>query len=253
MKPIKLAWFSGRNNCGDMLGPLLVSYITGQAPEYVVAGKDHAFDHYFTVGSLVKRSSRNTIIWGSGMLRPGPLRIKPKKVCAVRGPLTREYLLSHRVDCPKIYGDPALLMPRFFKPEVPIQYELGIVPHYVDKLDGRLRNLNSNTLIIDIQSSPAEVITSMLRCKNIASSSLHGMILADAYGIPSLWIKLSNKVAGAGFKFRDYLQSIGSFCPEYVTGEKIDTDSLIQHCQRRPIKLDLDLLLEVCPFRRRND
>ena len=253
MAPIKMAWFRGRNNCGDILGPLLARYITGQEPEYVVANENHVFDHYFTVGSMITRSKSNTIIWGSGVLKPGPLLIKPKKICAVRGPTSRQYLISHKVACPEVYGDPALLMPRFFKPKVAVQYELGIIPHYVDKLNGRLREVGKDTLVIDVQRHPEKVITDILKCKNIASSSLHGVILADAYGIPSLWLTLSDKVLGAQFKFDDYFQSIGSAYVEYVVGKKLDTADILEKCRRRPIKLDLDLLLESCPFRRRND
>ncbi len=53
------------------------------------------------------------------------------------------------------------------------------------------------------------MIDNILSCEIILSSSLHGLIVADAYNTPSSWIKFSNKVYGNGFKFRDYYASIG--------------------------------------------
>ena len=41
----------------------------------------------------------------------------------------------------------------------------------------------------------------------VSSSSLHGLILANAYGIPSKWIRRETSIVQ--FKFRDYRQSYG--------------------------------------------
>ncbi len=55
---------------------------------------------------------------------------------AVRGPLTRQFLMDMGIDCPKIYGDPALLLPKLFpefkKSENPTK-EYIIIPHHSDE------------------------------------------------------------------------------------------------------------------------
>ena len=79
---------------------------------------------------------------------------------------------------------------------------------------------------------------------------MHGLILADAYGIPSLWIwpeDASEK--GHRFKYHDYYRSIGYTVsdPHEVTLYTNPLE-LIKYCKLHNIILDLDRLLGVCPF-----
>ena len=55
---------------------------------------------------------------------------------------------------------------------------------------------------------PLEVIREIATCERIVSSSLHGLVTADAFGIPRRW-QLSERVRGAAFKFRDYAAALG--------------------------------------------
>ena len=138
---------------------------------------------------------------------------KPKKVLAVRGPLTRNYLLRHGIDCPPIYGDPALLLPLYYKPQKGKQFKLGIIPHYDDYRNPLLNKLKNDSSILFIKmegyDSWSEVIEQICSCENIASSSLHGSIIAEAYSIPNLWIEVSGKLLGGHFKFHDFFCSLG--------------------------------------------
>jgi pyruvyltransferase len=73
-----------------------------------------------------------------------------------------------------------------------------LVPHYTD-LGGE-----SDYHIISPRLCVEEFINDICRCEKIYSSSLHGIVCANAYGIPVERIKLGNKTIGGDFKFNDY-------------------------------------------------
>ena len=88
------------------------------------------------VGSILRNANRNTIVWGSGFIsETSRFRGAPKKIAAVRGPLTGQRLTDLGYENPQIYGDPALLMPRFYSPKVDKQHKIGLVAHYAEKND----------------------------------------------------------------------------------------------------------------------
>ena len=205
------------------------------------------------VGSVLQTCrDKNTMVWGTGFISDSSkIVIRPKRICAVRGPRTRALLLKQNISCPKIFGDPALLFPTIYRPEIAREYKLGIIPHYKDAsshiLD-KFRN-NEEIKIIDVNSDIYNFAKDVCKCKSIASSSLHGLIAADAYQIPSLWIKISNNIIGGDFKFYDYYDSIGeSMVLPYTLTSVKEYERIIDKCIKKEINLDLVALRESCPF-----
>ena len=89
----------------------------------------------------------------------------------------------------------------------------------------------------------------MLSCEKIASSSLHGIIVADAYNIPSLWVEFSDKVTGNGFKFLDYFLSVHRHdIKPLVINEHIPLEKIFEHFSDYKIQMDLEKLLDSAPF-----
>jgi pyruvyltransferase len=83
----------------------------------------------------------------------------------------------------------------------------------------------------------------------ILSSSLHGLICADAYGIPNAWIWLSEKLRGGDFKFRDYRLSIKAGEPMPIDISKKPTlEDALAAVEFHPLRIDLRKLLLACPF-----
>jgi len=250
-------WKCRRNNWGDGIAPYIAKKLSGKEIKSV-RGPEGGNDIRYTVTGSINQwlENDNTVIWGTGFITEvSQLKISPKEICAVRGPLTREKFLKAGFDCPEVYGDPALLMPKFYSPNIKKKYKYGIIPHYVD-VDNpwvmKYKNVEDVKIINITHGSETELnshrfIDEILECEIILSSSLHGLIAADAYGIPSHWIELSDNVIGKGFKFRDYFMSVNRpivepFRPGPNT--KISHFSLYDY----QINIDLEKLVESCPF-----
>lgn len=246
---LNVFWFSGIN-FGDGLNPYFISQISGMKVHLVSPDSD--VKHYIVIGSTVEMANRNSIIWGAGYIAENRIFTeKPLKVCAVRGPKTRELLLEQGVDCPEVYGDPALLLPKIYFPKVKKKYKLGVIPHYIDK-DKIPNNLmyNSEIKIIDIKRcNPLDLIKDIMSCEKIASSSLHGMIVSDAYAVPSIWIEFSDNVVGNGFKFHDYFLSVKREIEEPLKiSDRTQIDDIFSRFQNYRIDIDLSKLIDACPF-----
>lgn len=88
----------------------------------IISWLSHSTNYMF-IGSVLHAANKNTIVWGSGMLSENyPPKNAPQKILAVRGPLTRQQLIERGIDCPEVYGDPALLLPLCYQPVVKKKY-----------------------------------------------------------------------------------------------------------------------------------
>ena len=219
-----------------------------------------ALQNYLCIGStLTFYPLEMTTVWGAGLINDRQnltLVSKPQKILAVRGPLTRNWLQEQGVDCPEVYGDPALLLPRFYTPRVRSRSRFGLVPHYVDVEQNTpaLRRLTAwpevKRIAVRDYGDWRVFIDNVASCDYVLSTSLHGLIVAEAYGIPSLWVEFEPPVPGWTFKFNDFYASIGKegMVPFRVT--ETTTLEEIWACRASwvPSQLDLNPLLAVCPF-----
>lgn len=211
------------NNFGDDINIPLIEFLTGKKVRVYNNIINKPSINYLCIGSVIDYfGDSQSIIWGSGFLcEDSILKYKPVKVYAVRGPLSRDLLLKQGIPCPEVYGDPALLFPLIYNPKIEKKYKLGIIPHYVDfdlPQVKEFRDQHKEILFIKLKgySSWQEVIDQIMSCENIASSSLHGLIISDAYNIPNIRIQLSNKVRGGDFKYKDYYSGVNKAYSESI-------------------------------------
>jgi pyruvyltransferase len=269
-KVIRLYWWSEiyiqkkpQENYGDLLGKYVVERISGKKGQWVRAPKFNVRNYfqpfYVTIGSVLAHINTYCIVWGSG------INFKEEQIArgtflAVRGPLSRKRLLELGYECPEIYGDPALLLPLYFDPEIHKEYRLGIIPHINDlKQVKELYKDHSSIQIIDFNTNDIEKTTKqILACEHILSSSLHGIIVAHAYGIPAVQVQFSDRIFGDGVKYHDYFLSVDLEVYDPVPIEQsINEQDAIFLIQQHPsalaplqkISLIQQGLLAVCPFK----
>ena len=264
---IPLTWWTFAPNFGDLLSPYLVRALTGIEVKLIdkypsVPGIAHRLAYlvrarhpfsYLAVGSIINRADAKSVVWGSGAFgtEHSSNLSRGASYRAVRGPLTRNLLRLAGIDCPQTYGDPALLMPTVYRPAVPKTHRVGVIVRHSERDRLRART-DDDVLLIDMRRDDIETaISDMLSCERLVAASLHGLILADAYGIPSAWLS-SNTPKGLEFKFDDYFLSIDKvrrpqevdFSVPRLTSAQLDRLTF----DDRPIKFDRAALLEACPF-----
>ena len=221
-------------NFGDALSPYLFEKITGK--KAILNTED---PHVMMVGSILSEAKSNTTVWGAGLGRFD--EVVPKcDLRAVRGKLSQKKAQESGMEC-EVLGDPALLLPRFYSPSVVKKYNFGIIPHFVDWYTAHQHFKGYK--IINILADTETVIREILSCYSIASSCLHGLIAAEAYGIPTGHITFGDTLSGDGFKFQDYYSSINvEFREPTLFTEPI-------YCTKKKLDIDLDKLMDSCPFK----
>ena len=200
-----MKYFNSVLNVGDQINPYLVKAILGKSAFNV---KSDRFKHVVGLGSMFHVANKKSVIWGTGIISEEPNFIRRTdclSVIAARGQLTEKALVENGVIKRNsiILGDPGLLMPLFYNPSVKKTKNVGVIPHYVDANFPFLQE-SDDISVIDVRQYPEDFIDQILSCDVIVSSSLHGLILADAYGIPNKWVSFSDRITGGAFKYHDY-------------------------------------------------
>lgn len=205
-------------NWGDDINKELLYFISGKkvfCANNSLIYKIFTLKNYSCIGSILGMyENEKTEVWGSGILSEKILlRARPAKVHLVRGKLTRNYLINRDVPCPEKYGDPALLISDYYKPNIRRRYKMGIIPHYVDLEEEIITNYisqNPDVVLIDVANYNkwTDICDLVASCDFVISSSLHGLIVSDSYGIPNLWVRFTDRLAGGDFKFLDYFSSV---------------------------------------------
>lgn len=248
IKPVSLFWWKrdkGRSrNFGDDMSPLLLEYATGRPVRFEKPKRADVIG----VGSILQllcstdKARRmlayrvatlrrfRPVVWGSGMTGMDadgkqPVSALPAwhlDLRVLRGPHSARIMRQRAGQ--GVYGDPALLCARVWPAPATKTYEVGIVPHYTDMQSPALALLKERfpkAKIISVENEATQVVREIASCEAILSSSMHGLIVADSYGIPNHRLVLEGQLTGGDFKFLDYAAAIGrpDIAPVVITSE----------------------------------
>lgn len=235
---MKCYWWShpckaGVYNFGDLLTPMLMKYYG--ASHCIRAVSSPADADLLVVGSILQGvpEQNSPIILGAGSLTDKTLNIPKAKVYALRGLLTKERL---GITDDVVVGDPGLLISRIL-PVTQLALDakaedmkpIGIVPHWKHYASSRLERYRSDPRFkfINPRCKPEQVAKEICSCSSIIASSLHALIVADAYGVPNVRLNFNDGLRDVcDFKYEDYYSAIArtGFAARSITPEEISTD-----------------------------
>ena len=214
--PLHLYWWNAKPNFGDTLSQFVTAYASGRA----VAHAEPRNAEIFAVGSIMqfakrvwgneKHPAHRPAIWGTGMMAP----LKTDFVANVdihmlRGPITAA-LLGVKTEA---YGDPGVLTAEALGARPERHDKIGLVLHHSQLGDPRIVALlkaEPSVQYIDVQGTPEQVCREIGACAHVISSSLHGLIVADSYGIANTWL---DPMKHARLKYYDYAAGVGRVMP----------------------------------------
>lgn len=288
--PIRLHYFNPPDisNFGDQLNVMLLETLTGR-PVRAAGVKDAT---HLCIGSLLDTFLRRRgepmagatplHVWGAGFIAaPGEHPVlgadactadgreeflRPVAVHAVRGRLTLERLQAMGLPIDHVaLGDPGLLARLLVPPRVGVpgparRLRIGIVPHYVDVNEPILAELLRrfpSARLVTASTPPRQFLQQLAACDLVLSSAMHGLIAADSLGIPNAWMRLSDRLTGGEWKFRDYYSVFG-IEPAALESEqlrRLTEDDLSRIAASHPISAEavqqiVEGLLAACPFLR---
>jgi len=228
------------NNFGDLLGPAIVARILAERgidDRAAVADR-----RLLTVGSIMKLAKTGDVVWGTGVNGKSigdAHAYTSLDVRAVRGPLTREFLKNRGIDAPEVYGDPGLLVSRLW-PEVDVREDrrstrVTIVPNFHD-----YEQVAGDARVLNPRSPLSHCIRTIAGSDLVVGTSLHGIVLAESYGIPA---RLVRSLSEPDFKYRDYYLGTGR---EHVEVAASEAEAIEMGGERPPV-FDADLLMTAFP------
>ncbi|MGC0365728.1 pyruvyl transferase [Rhodococcus sp. 27YEA15] len=203
-RPVRVG--SRVDNFGDLLGPRIVSWMSGRTPGTLP--RPGRRNRMLAVGSIMHLARNGDTVWGTGVNGKIPAdeyEFDTLDVRAVRGPLTREFLQQRGIDSPTVYGDPGLLVPALF-PELvtlaanPVR-DLTVVPNLND-----LPKWFGTEAVLDPTDKMSTCLRTIASSRLVVGSSLHAIVIAESLGIPARLIPSDEE---SDFKYADYYLGTG--------------------------------------------
>lgn len=212
---VNLNYWWEKPNLGDELSHVIVEYMLSLR-NINIDKPVHGRKHLYAVGSIITAGLQDCTIWGSGILFATMLnRVKGRKldIRSVRGPISRILLVDMGYHVPEVYGDPVIILPEIYSPvKKEKRYKYGVIIHKDQKFSSKEDEefiSRSDVLLIDIRTRDyREFVDNVVSCEKVISSSLHGIIISESYGVPAL---MHQPTVEPLLKYCDWYYSTGRY------------------------------------------
>lgn len=275
MKEIHLA-YSDLYNAGDLMNVDIVEHL---ACCHVVRSKTYSAEMTAIGGALIglqysekslERIAQHILrlfynqkpisVWGSGFLHDYNSQKFYRdnlNVCALRGKLTQQKLRKLTgvyYDVP--LADGGLLIDLLISERPEKKYNIGLIPHMWHQNEEAVQRMSkmAGVHIIDIKQTPQKVAYEILQCESIVSTSLHGLVFADALHVPNLHVRGNKELRGDNFKFEDYYSSYGLNDHQWILSERIPTyEDIVVNYKVSPeaVEIKKKELIDCFPYKNR--
>lgn len=177
-------------NLGDAINPFIINSVTGLEPYYT----RKKIPHVLGIGSIAFYANNKSCVWGTGVINPRKEinSVKLENIRALRGEYSKDffkksgYLLG---DIP--LGDPGFLLRKYYPyANVEKRYKICIVPHHASFFNNSYDNFRDreDVCFFNIMTNDIKELDKIAASEIVISQSLHGLIFAEAFGIPSVWV-----------------------------------------------------------------
>ncbi|KAA8491138.1 hypothetical protein FVE85_4555 [Porphyridium purpureum] len=204
-------FWNGKANFGDAANVDIYRALTGLQPVVKsIRANPEAETFLYLIGTTFYNVGPKDVVSGNGWtwradnqsyLGPYFAREPTRQLqtTAVRGRLT-QYMMKavHGPSSPQpnVFGDPALFLSLIDEAWFDIKPEGGngvcVVAHAEDACLIKYADRSPSVTRIPVSLSPVEVARKIAGCDVVVSSSLHGLVFADALGVPSIWFRGSD-------------------------------------------------------------
>jgi pyruvyltransferase len=200
---VRMHFWTGAN-LGEFIAPVIVQHFTGLRPEWVPRAVRRKV---LSIGSFLHdRAAPGDIVWGTGTDRTAVIDCRGLDVMAVRGP--RTLALLRDCDGVPVVGDPGTLLPFVYTP-VPVESppEIGVIAHHAERDLIHVASEDRLVMHIDVTDTDwRRTVDRIASCQVVIASSLHAIVVAEAYGVPAVWVQPSDRIGGGIHKFLDYFE-----------------------------------------------
>jgi pyruvyltransferase len=207
----KSNWFLKGHNFGDYLSMIIVGEIIKQMNLSPNKNFKNNKKRLLALGSILHFAKNNDVIWGSGIngtIDKSRYEFTKLDVRMVRGPKTKQFLQERGITVKNnVFGDPGLLLPILFPTwkKCPKKNKIIFIPHYNDI--HLYKKTPKNIKLVSPLKYWKKITFEILSSELVLSSSLHGIIIAEAFKVPVHFLKPGG--SENLFKYQDYYLGTG--------------------------------------------